>query len=505
MQQQTSTRRMASAVSQGLTRRQLLGLSGALGVSAVLAACTGGGQSGQGSDSAKATGAISWWDQYRPLTKLFENDVFAGYMKQHAGVTVTRRELPAPDLGQALQIGRRSNQLPDVHSIAGLQSAPAALVSEGWFQPIGDLVDVEGSPVGDFLYDGIHRFDGKIYTFPVFTGRWHDAIPWTNTALLRTAGVDPATSPATWDEFRNTVRTLTVKTPDDVFGVVVPGKEAPFLDALVARLAMTAGAPGPGGVDWRTGDYIHGSQPYVDALEFLLSLKTDKVVHPASPSMGPRDARARWAAGQAAVYPWGPWFIGGLKVQEPEAVERGVGVWHVPTPETTRNLVYSPPAPGPFWVSNTSKNAKTAADLLLRLASQAVQEKLASTMDVPPVLLDLVQGSDAHPTYQQNVAFMEEDVRIGPVPEVGTPGVAKVLAKMRDIHPNVGDIAQSALSESDVDYKSALRDYADKMTAERERALKQAKSDGAEVDVDAWVFSNWDPRQDYTQKSYAGR
>jgi multiple sugar transport system substrate-binding protein len=490
---------------QGISRRRLLGLSGALGISAALPACTGGGQSSEATKAAtgSASGAVTWWDQYRPLTKLFTNDVFAGYMKEHAGVKVTRREMPAPDLAQALQIGRRSNQLPDVHSIAGLEAAPAALVSEGWFRPIGDLVDVEGSPVGPYLYDGIHRFDGKVYTFPVFTGRWHDAIPWTNTAMLKTAGVDPATSPATWDDFRATARTLTDKTPDDVFGLVVPGKEAAYLDALVNRLAMTAGAPG--GVDWQTGEYVYGSQPYLDAFEYLLSLKADKVIHPASPSMGPRDARARWAAGQAAVYPWGPWFIGGLNVEEPEAVQRGVGVWHVPTPESTRNLVYSSPASGPFWVSSASKNAETAADLMLRLATEEVQAKLASTMDVPPVLLDRVRGSKAHPTYQQNVAFMEQDVRIGPVPEVGTPGVAKVLATMRDIHPNVGEIAQSVLSGSDVDHKGALSNYAAKMTAERERALKAAQKDGAEVNVDAWVFRNWDPKQDYTQTSYAGR
>src|SRR5688572_9060914 len=121
MQQQTATPNPASATGQGLSRRRLLGLSGALGVSALLPACTGGGQSSEASNAgpAAATGAVTWWDQYRPLTKLFTNDVFAGYMKQHAGVKVTRREMPAPDLAQALQIGRRSNQLPDVHSIAG--------------------------------------------------------------------------------------------------------------------------------------------------------------------------------------------------------------------------------------------------------------------------------------------------------------------------------------------------------------------------------------------------
>ncbi|PSL06846.1 multiple sugar transport system substrate-binding protein [Haloactinopolyspora alba] len=491
-----------------ISRRQLIGTSSAAALAAVLAGCTGGGQSSAGNGGGGGggkNGPLQWWDQFRPLTDLFEKDLFGAYTKKHPDVEVERRQMPAADLGQALQIARRSNQLPDVHSTAGLGSSTAALVREGWFQPIGGFVDVAGSPVGDLLYDGIHRFDGEIYGFPAFSGRWHEHAPWFNTALLQQAGVDPEEEPATWDDFRAVARRITQGTDDGVFGMVIPMKEPPFLDTLVNKFAMTAGAPGPGGVDWATGEYVLDSQEYVDAVEYLVSLQEDGVIHPASASMGPRDARARWAAGQAAIYPWGPWFIGGLLVDEPEAVERGVGVWHIPTPQTARNFIYEAPQPGTFWVSAESEQPELAAEILLQMTTREFQAELAAAMDVFPALIDVVADADVHPAYARCATYFQEDIRFGPSPEVGNPGVARVNSEMRDVHPNVGEIAQSVLTGSASDIKGELARYNDKLSAERERALKAVQEDGAEVDLNAWVFANWDPNTDYDQTAYGQR
>ncbi|MCG5215599.1 extracellular solute-binding protein [Streptosporangium soli] len=496
----------ASVGRHGISRRQFVGGTGAGLLAAALAGCTGGGQLARESQNAAGPGgALQWWDQFRPLTKMLENDLFAPYKKEHPGVTITRRQMDTPDLGQALQVARRSNQMPDVHSIAGLGGiSPAALVSEKWFQPIGKLADFEGSPVSDLLYDGIHRFDGEIYTVPPFSARWHDAVPWFNTALIKEAGVDPEESPATWDKLREVARRITQKTAGDVYGIVVPSKDTEYLQFLVHRLAMTAGAPGA--IDWATGKYVFDSQPYIDAIEFLVSLQTDKIVHPASASMGARDARARWAAGQAAIYPWGAWFIGGLRVDEPEAVERGVGVWHIPCPETTRNFVYNPPQPGMLWVSSQSKQAKTAAEIMLRMTTKEFQLKLAAAMDQPPALAEVVAEADVHPAYKRCVDYFQDDVRISPSPEVGNPGVWQVLAEMRDIHPNLGDIVQSVLTGSTSDIAGELKRFNDAISAERERAIKVVREEkGAKVDLNAWIFANWDPKADYDQQAYAGR
>jgi multiple sugar transport system substrate-binding protein len=483
----------------GVTRRTFLGAAGVGTLTAMLAACTGGGQMAE--QATQDDGTLRWWDQFRPLTELFETGLLAPYMAANEGVAIERRQMEGPDLAQAIQVARRSNQMPDVFTLAGLQASPAALLGEDWFQPIGQHADFEGSALGDQLYDGVHRFDGEVYSLPLFSGRFHDATPWVNTELVGKADVDPAESPATWDDLRTTAKRITDRT--GVHGLVVPTKDTTYLTPLVSWLAQSAGAPGT--VDWATGEYVFSSQPFVDALEYLLALQKDGVVHPSSASMGPRDARARWAAGEAAVFPWGPWMIGGLMVDEPSAVERGIEAWRLPCPESTRNIVSRGPGSGVFWLSRQSQQAEVAAELLLTMTTPEFQAQLATAMDQPPALTEVVADADVHPAYARNIAFMEDDVRIAPVPETGNPATWRVAVEMRDIHPNLGEVAQAVLTGATKDVKGELTKLNDAMSAERDRAIETVRSEGVEVSVDDWVFANWDRSTDYDQTAYAAR
>ncbi|WP_158548043.1 ABC transporter substrate-binding protein [Desertihabitans brevis] len=497
------SRSTTASAAGTISRRRLIGAAFATAGGTVaapwLTGCTGSQEPGQGvaSGGGETTGAVTWWDQFRPLTTLFEEELFAPFTAAHPGVTVERREMDGPSMGQALQLGRRSNQLPDVHSLAGLDGSPASLVGAGWFQPIDEFVDVEGSPVGELLLDGIHRFDGRVYTVPVFSSRWHDAIPWLNTELCERADVDPETSPGSWDAFRAALQQLRGAGGDDVHPMVIGAKDPSYLASLLNRLAQTAGAAGA--VDPRTGEYAYASEPYLQAMEWLLSLQTDGLLHPSSASMDTRDARARWAAGEAAVYPWGPWFIGGLKVQEPEAVERGVGVWHIPTVDGSDPVLYSEPPGGTFWVSSQAQRAQLGAELMLRLVDPEFQRSLASAMDQPPVLTEVVADAEVHPTYRTNVEYMAADVRMAPVPQVRNPAVSAVLAEMGEVTPGLGQIVQAALTDGSSDWRSALTTFAEQMTAERERAIESVAGDGAEVGVEDWRFEDWTPGEDHQQ------
>ncbi|WP_432936866.1 ABC transporter substrate-binding protein [Kribbella sp. CA-253562] len=497
---------MSTTTTPRPSRRQILRTAGGLALGLpLLGACTGSGETAENAgadpaDSGAGPVTVNWWDHFRPLTELFEKKLFVEYHEQHRNVTVQRRQLDPADLSQALQLARRSNQLPDVHSTAGLGSSAAALVTNGWFQPIGDFVDFDSTPMKDYLYDGIHRFDGKVYTFPVFSGQWHDSTTWANTALLKQAGVDPDQSPPTWDAYRAAVRTIDQKTPDAVHGLLLPMKDTDYLAGKLITLAQLAGAPGV--TDWRTGENLIATEPFFQAMEFLLSLHRDNVLHPASSSLGPRDARARWAAGEAALFPWGPWFIGGLKVEESPAVERGISAWRVPSPNAQRGTIYVNPAPGSFWVSDQAKNPKIAADLLSTMTTAQFAAQLATRMDQPPILIDSVDKADVHPAYRRNVEYFRQDVRVAPVPEVRNAGVAKALAEMRDVHPSPGEIVQAVLTGSTTDYRSALRQYSGKAEAERKRAIEVARKKGAEVGEADWVFGNWEPGKDYTQAHY---
>jgi multiple sugar transport system substrate-binding protein len=106
------------------------------------------------------------------------------------------------------------------------------------------------------------------------------------------------------------------------------------------------------------------------------------------------------------------------------------------------------------------------------------------------------------PSYAKALGLFDEIVRLGPVPAIKNPAVSDVAAKMTDIRPNFGEIVQGVFSGDITDYQTALKDYSDKLTAERDRAIAEVAATGVEVSVDDWVFPNWDPATDYTSESY---
>ena len=55
------------------------------------------------------------------------------------------------------------------------------------------------------------------------------------------------------------------------------------------------------------------------------------------------------------------------------------------------------------------------------------------------------------------------------------------------------------------DIDAALQDLSDRANAELDRAIAAAVDKGAEVTRDDYVFSNWDPTQDYGEDFYAER
>src|SRR5690606_25188987 len=83
-------------------------------------------------------------------------------------------------LGQTLQLAKQSDQLPNIHSTAGLGLSTPALIADGWLQPLS-WDDQTTSAFGeDGLVEGLHKFDGKIYSFPIFADKQYVSALWYN-------------------------------------------------------------------------------------------------------------------------------------------------------------------------------------------------------------------------------------------------------------------------------------------------------------------------------------
>lgn len=446
---------------------------------------------------AQGGATVKWWDIFQPLIPLHQEiwDKFAA----DKGVAVEYTPGNPADMTQSLQLAFRSQQLPDVFNVPNGNAATInSLRAAGWFQPLADGFVFDKPFQKEVVNEGFTSFEGKQYTFPIFSSRQSSTNLWFFKEGIAAAGFDAEIGPESWEDVR---KAASAATAGERYGIILPIQFGDRMRDHYVDLAQCAGASGQ--IDWKTGDYALASQPFLDALEFLLSFQKDGSLHPASSSLDARQGRSRWVAGESLMFFDGPWNSGVLNGNFKEQIDL-IGVTsQVPGPKGKDGAyVYRSPAGGTFFISSQSQNAEIVTELLQNLTTDEYYVKLAERMDQPPLDLSAVERADVHPAYRKVLTNYPNYVRIAPDPLVRNTAVSAVYAEMRDVSPGIGEIIQGAFSGAFEDAKPILQQYSDAMTRERDRAIAAAKEKGAEVSVEDWVFANWTAGEDTTADKY---
>ncbi|MFX4271091.1 ABC transporter substrate-binding protein [Propionibacteriaceae bacterium Y1685] len=487
----------AAQLGPGLGRRSFLGLSAAsvLGGSGLLAGCS---RTPVNSTEAGGAGApLTWWDHNVNLQKAngAAYDAFTGA----GGPKVEYTYVQTAKLGQALQLAKQSKQLPDIHSTAGLDLSVPALIAEGWFHPIEWDDEVVSAFGTDGLVEGLHIFDGKIYTFPIFADKQYTAAVWSNSDLTTKAGIEEP--PATYDQFCEACRKIQ-SANDDAAGFVFALGHTGRMNEQINVMAQAAGFEGSDGSKFATGEIAFDDDAYVAVFEFFKSLQTDKLVFSGSSSLDDQTARVRWAAGVAGYYLDGPWCSGTVQTEIPAFLPK-VNAGPMLTPDESHPLVaYAGRKGGNYFISSGSTRPDQCSTLLAELAKPAYNVAIADAMAQPPFDLDVVPNSKAVQTWRDLVASFAETVFIGPQASLKNPAVSVVNRHSRPVKPGLGELMQGVFSGDVTDIRKELKKLTDAASANREQAIAKAKEEGAEVDADAWAFSNWKPRTDFTAADY---
>lgn len=471
-----------------MNRRTLLGLSAA-GAAGVVAGCS--------TPQAETPGqrTITWWDHNVNLQKA--NGAAYEAFTAKSGIAVKYTYHQTAKIGQALQLAKQSNQQPDVHSTAGLEASIPSLIADGWFSPIDwpDDVKEKFASLGG-LVEGLHSFDGKLYTFPIFADRQYVAATWFNRDMIGKAGLDPANPPKTFDEFRAACRTVQ-DTQKGASGMILSLAHTGRMAEHLNSLAHGAGFEGINGVKFATGEFAYDDDAYVAVFEFLASLQTDKLIFPGSSSLDDQTARVRWAAGAAGFYLDGPWCSGTVQTEAKQFLP-SVDVGPMLQPEAGRPVVaYRGQAGGNYFISGSSKLAAEASELLTGLATKDYWTAIANAMAQPPYDLSVVEGSTAIEPWKRLIGWYADSVFIAPQAVLRNPDVQRVNRFSKVVKPGLGELLQGVFSGQVTDIRGALKKLTDDSAADREQAIKKAVADGAKVSADDWAFSDWKPATDY--------
>lgn len=478
------------------SRRRFLQASGAVALGAGLGVGTAGCGSGSGSGT---TGTLTWWDHQNQLEPA-KRAIFKKFAGDPGGMPVNYTFNNPEKLGQALQLAKQGNQLPDVHSNAGLQVPVPQLIQGGWAGPL-HLSDTAMANLKDALLDGIHIFDGKVYAFPIFDYHVYSNVTWFNTTIVERAGLDPANPPSGYDDFRAAARAVKKNggTTGWVWNIGMPIRT----QEQVNFLAQAAGFEGADGQLFRTGEFAYDHDAYLTVLDFLLSLKKDGVMTPGCESWVDSTARSRWSAGAACYYFDGPWCPG-VVLKDTPAFGDKLGVGPILTPDRGAAVrTYHGPQGGDYWLTPTTRYADAANQLLSDyFTTPEYSIEVANTMSQPPRDLDAVDKSSAHPQYKKLIGWYRDTVFLAPSAVVKNVEVTKAQAESKQVQPTLGAIIQGAFTGDVPDVKKALKKLTDDSNAERDRAVKAAQAKGAQVSVDDYAFPDWQPGADYTLDRY---
>ncbi|MFC7587218.1 extracellular solute-binding protein [Nonomuraea antimicrobica] len=240
-------------------RSRLGGLAATAGLVLALAACGGGTGGGGEQQSVKLVVA-----QYTQGTRPYWDELIRSFEAAHPGKNVDLQVIDWGNLQSQVNTMVQTKQFPDILNI----NVFADYAEAGLLYRADEVVSKE--VLSDFLPSFAENatYDGTQYGLPfvaTVNGMYY------NKKILKEAGFDRP--PATWDEFRATVKAIKA----------LPGGYVPYALALGAEAGdyeFGTWVRANGG-DWRTdGKWTVNGERNVEALEFLKSLTQEGYTQP---------------------------------------------------------------------------------------------------------------------------------------------------------------------------------------------------------------------------------
>jgi multiple sugar transport system substrate-binding protein len=438
------------------------------------------------------------------------------FNEKHKGeIRVDLKYMPWAEYNTAIQAAIASNDLPDIFNLPQKMNLNT-FVEHQWIRSLDDIVTAEWKKqfYASAFVDGVNVIDGKTYTWPD-TGPQLKSILYYNKDVLRNAGLDPEKPPKTWAEFRAMAKTVTEKGKGDVYGYIFGGAAASDVNLNIQSFAGGVNPAEVNGSDifysfnYKKGKYSYDSKAWSDSVKFILDLKNDRSIFPATYTIKPPEAAILFGEGKAAFLIDARWRMWLLKRDTPDA---NFGMAAVPTPDGSQPVygyTIATSSKG-FVVSANTKHPEAVGKFVTDgLASKEFYNKVLQGGVVLSPIEELNKDKSAYPYPEfETFAQLHDDLlRTVPDPVIRNPQVQKVMEAVGGINqpaikPSIGELLQMIITGKEKDIEGTLKAYNDKMNQGLLDGIKKAQDGGAKVSENDFVFPNWDPFKNFTDEDY---
>ncbi len=463
--------------------------------------------------SAGKTVEINHWDWFVASGPVLDNEIKL-FQQANPGIVVKRTNNVKDNYDNLFGLAEKGGNAPDVFAIPSNPSFAEQLAS-GRLADLTKFPDWETfkktfpDPNQNFA-EGTNTVDGKTYSAPLGAtndGMW--IMLWVNTKVFKDAGLVDATGnaklPTSAEDILAACEAIKTKSGGKVYGYGFAGKSdvwhwTTYLGSLSGNLDAMSGAEG--GFDSRTGKFVFSSNPiYKESVNLLLQMRDKGYILPDSTTIDDEAIRVLFVQGRFGMYLNGGWVVGSLKKIDPNFKDF-VPV-QVPLLATAEPKSYFYTSPGGFTyaISAKSKNPDAAWRWFKWLHTPEVGKRILQSGNGAsvfpeankPELLD-------DPVQRQLLVLGPKYSRVGPQPVLRNPNVGKV--QTTKINPDLKQVIQGVYTGQITNLDQALKDLDAAKQKAFEQGIADANAAGAKVSLQDFVFSDWNPTQNYlTRKS----
>ena len=392
-----------------------------------------------------------------------------------------------------------SNELPDIIQPSG-NFLIGDLVENNWVQPLDELFDIKDRFPNEVFVEGVNMLDGEIYSYPRISTK-SGSIMLYHTDLMEEAGLDPTAPPKTWDELLEMSKQVT-ENVKGVYGFALPLKDGAGGQTLLLARTLQPTMDGAG-FDYQKGEYDLDSPNVIQAVEFLLKMRDEGVIHPNSPTLGLLDYQGLYANKQAAFGFNGQWIVR-VNEHELDGVE-DYNVAEIPVSKEGDRL-YQGVVSGASdaYLTSTTKHPEEAVELLKWLTSKEdyFVGQMKDDLLLPPHP-DLIQdaGNYNSEPLKSLGQILEETVVYRPVYE-SNPGAFEAKNVEKTLPPprlTLNDIVIGAYIDEMKDWKDELTKLNDALNERLGEAIKKTQEEGIEVSKEDFTFPDFDGKSNYKE------
>lgn len=453
---------------------------------------------GEKDQAGPVTITVTNWSQENQA--FFEAEA-AKFEAEHPNIKVNFETYAQDQYQQTLPLSLKSGQAADLFWLSPEMSA-MDYIAQDWIRPIGDYMSDDFLSQFDsrLFQEGIMKYNGELYTLP-FENRFvklHGLL-FYNKDVFEMAGLDPEKDiPETFSEFREVCAEITEAGDGKFYGIAFPGVGNGMDRPLQGFL--TTGCPASGdirygrpGFDYRDGEFKIENDNHLEVYRLLQGLLDDGSVAPGWSSMKKEAARSMFGEDRVAFYLDGTWMPRVWNSMGYEDLNFGIS--YVPVPDNGRRAYrYMSLAKGSVYMSSQTENPEAAAEVYKWLHGKEFQKANFDKNGVFPGNKQ-VDTSNANWYQKRFLEIADEVVKNHPEPVTQNPDAGKV--QWPSVSPGMGEIFSASLLKGEDYFVQQAREWDKKMAEQLKRNIEKANAEGADVEMEDFIFPDWDPMQNY--------